>query len=113
MDLCYENPWLGYLPLQRIELDTLRIRAACYILQFDIPLIESTALGRHCSLESGFLILPTRTTARFTLSTVFGSERPLVVCLRFDSRQGRISVFATLSIPVVKPSQLSIRRIPG
>jgi hypothetical protein len=67
MDLCYENPWLWYLPLKRIEPDTSRIRAACYILQFYIPLIENTALGRHCSLDSGFLILPARITARVTL----------------------------------------------
>jgi len=113
MDLCYENPWLGYLSLQRIELDTSRIRAACYILQFDVPMIESTALRRQCSLESGFLILPARVTARFTVSTVLGSERPLAECLRFDSRQGRISVFATLSIPIVEPSQLSVRRNGG
>jgi hypothetical protein len=87
MDLCYGIPWLGYLPLQRIKLDTSRIRAACYILQFDIPLIESTALWRPCSLDSGYLILPARIAATFTLSTAFVSERPLAVYLRFDSRQ--------------------------
>jgi hypothetical protein len=113
MDLCYENLWLGYLPLQRIELDTSRIRTACYILQFDVPLTESTALGRDCSLDSGFLILPTSITARFTFLIVFGCDRPLAVHLRFDSRQGRISVFATLFIPIVEPSQRSIRRVPG
>jgi hypothetical protein len=75
VDLCPGVPWLGYLPLQRIKLDTLRIRAACYILQFDVPLVESTALGRPCSLGSGFLILFGRIAARFIFSAVFGSER--------------------------------------
>jgi hypothetical protein len=44
MDLCPGVPWLGYLPLQGIKLDTSWITASCYILQFDVPLVESTAL---------------------------------------------------------------------
>ena len=112
MDLCSGIAWLGHLLLQRIKLDTSREPAACHILQFDVPIFESTAIGRHHSLDSGFLILPARIAARFTLSTVFGSERPPGVRLRFDSRQGRISVFITLSIPIVKLNQLSIQRIP-
>lgn len=99
--------------LQRIELDTSRIRTVYHILQFDVPFVEGTALGRHCSLDSGFLILPAPVTAGFILSTVFGSERLPAVRLGFHYRQGRISVFATPSIPIVEPSQLSIQRIPG
>jgi hypothetical protein len=104
MDFCFKNPGLGNLPLQRIELCTSRIRTVCHILQFDLPFSEGTSLVKLCSLDSGFLILPARITARFTLSTISVPERPPVVRLRFVSRQGIISVFATVSILIVEPS---------
>jgi hypothetical protein len=86
MDLSFKYPGLGNLPLQRMELYTSQIRAVCHI---GVPFTEVTARVSHCSLDTGFLIWPTRITAKFTISTVSGSERPLAVRLRVYFQAGK------------------------